>query len=72
MVDNRLACGLSQYGTIQQFRAKYDFQDEDLTHDVLKKAWQRYDAERRLVTLAQNPVSVCPLAGGRAQHQLVS
>ena len=72
LVDNRLAFGLSQYGAIQQFRAKYDFQDEDITHDALKKAWQRYDAERRLATAAQNCVSVCPLTLGLGQHRLVA
>ncbi|MGI4759896.1 MAG: hypothetical protein ACRYF0_04265 [Janthinobacterium lividum] len=72
MVDNRRAFGLSQYGAIQQFRAKYDFQDEDITHDALKKAWQRYDAERRLAELAPKGVSVCPLNSVAAQHRLVA
>lgn len=51
-VDNRKMFGLSQYSSIQQFRAKYDFQDEDISHDTLKKSWQRQ--------VPHHPVSVRP------------
>lgn len=61
LVAHRKTFGLSLYGAVQQFRATYDFQDEDISHDTLKKAWQRYAADQLLVVSGQNPVSVCPL-----------
>lgn len=57
-VDNRRAYGLSQYAAIHAFREKYNFQDEDISFDTLKKSWQRFDAGR--VSL-EKAVSVCPL-----------
>ncbi|WP_151087369.1 hypothetical protein [Hymenobacter baengnokdamensis] len=65
MVAHRRDFGLSQYGAIQQFRAKYNFLDEDITHDALKKAWQRYCADQLAPENVQNRVSVCPLPGQR-------
>jgi len=61
MVDSRRHFGLSQYGAIQQFRAKYNFEDEDITHDALKKAWQRYEATPAAPQPGAKTVSVCPL-----------
>jgi hypothetical protein len=68
-VDNRVLFKLSQYGSIQAFRLKYDFQDEDISHDALKKAWQRYKNPPKKQAANQesdpgnsiNLVSVCPL-----------
>jgi hypothetical protein len=67
-VDNRCLLDMSQYGSIQAFREKYDFQDEDMSHEALKKAWQRYKNPKKAPappasTLGNsiNLVSVCPL-----------
>lgn len=59
-VDNRRLFDLSQYGSIQAFRHKYDFQDEDISFDTLKKSWQRFMDDRAAASTAPNPVSVCP------------
>lgn len=71
-VANRRLFGLSQYGSIQAFRAKYDFQDEDISHDTLKKSWQRYKKDNPGVGGKRGEgensiknVSVCPLPVGR-------
>lgn len=68
MVANCSTFELSQYSAIQAFREKYDFQDEDMSHDTLKKAWQRYkNPKKPAAPPAQslgnslNLVSVCPL-----------
>lgn len=60
VVDTRRAFGLSQYGAIQAFREKYDYQDEDISHDTLKKAWQRYGSTPAEPANSTNLVSVCP------------
>lgn len=60
LLENRGFLGLSQYGVIQQFRAKYDFQDEDISHDTLKKAWQRYAKEDKPAPGQVKSVTVCP------------
>jgi hypothetical protein len=65
MVDTRRDFGLSQYGAIQKFRAKYNFLDEDITHDALKKAWQRHCPESKMSVNVQNQVSVCPPTAAR-------
>ncbi|MGI4862957.1 MAG: hypothetical protein ACRYFZ_03485 [Janthinobacterium lividum] len=61
LVANCHEFGMSQYGAIQAFREKYDFQDEDMSHDTLKKAWQRYKSEPVTTANSINLVSVCPL-----------
>jgi hypothetical protein len=68
-VANCVLFKLTQYGSIQAFRQKYDFQDEDISYDTLKKAWQRYKkpAKKSKKKQAADPgnsinlVSVCPL-----------
>ena len=68
MVANCSTFELSQYSAIQAFREKYDFQDEDMSHDTLKKAWQRYKNPKKApappaqsLGNSLNLVSVCPL-----------
>lgn len=71
-VANRALFDLSQYGSIQAFRELYDYQDEDISHDTLKKAWQRYKGPKKSGEIpggqlgnSINSVSVCPLPVGR-------
>lgn len=52
--------GQSEYGCIQRFRAKYDFQDEDISFDTLKKSWQRHKQELPAPPIGRKHVSVCP------------
>lgn len=59
-VDNHRAFKLSKHGAIQSFRAKYDFQDDDISFDTLKKSWQRFEKGTGVYLKRQNPVSVCP------------
>lgn len=72
-VANRCLVNQSQYSSIQAFREKYDFHDEDMSYDTLKKAWQRYKSptKKQATPARQQPgnslnlVSVCPLPGQR-------
>lgn len=65
MVAARAAFSLSQYAAIQEFRAKYDFQDQDITHEALKKSWQRYADENPEQPGRARPVPVSPPASRR-------
>ncbi|RZK30398.1 MAG: hypothetical protein EOO63_06840 [Hymenobacter sp.] len=68
-VSNRCLVNMSHYSSIQAFREQYDFQDEDMSYDTLKKAWQRYKSptKKQASSAPQHPgnsinlVSVCPL-----------
>ncbi|AMJ65029.1 hypothetical protein [Hymenobacter sp. PAMC 26628] len=52
--------GMSEYGAIQRFRAKYDFQDEDISFDTLKKSWQRHKQEPAAPGIGRKLVAICP------------
>lgn len=67
-VDNRRLFKLSQYGSIQAFRDKYDFEDSDISFDTLKKSWQRFKEERGIEPGRSKPVAVCP----PRQHRLAA
>ena len=60
VLASRRAFGLSQHAAIQAFRAKYNFEDEDISFETLKKAWQREKRHKYLGVPAQKIVSVCP------------
>lgn len=67
-VAGRCQVAQSQYSAIQAFREQYNFEDEDMSYDTLKKAWQRYKNPKKApAPPAQNLgnsinlVSVCPL-----------